>query len=274
MKGCDIVVDVVAIKFYKNGVASGKSYYFKTEGIEVKEGYDVIITTERGEELVCAVSANSKVDEKKVAFELKSITRVATKKDRANKNKNIKENQALLEELKTFITERINEMQVISAEYTLNREQLLITYVSENRVDFRDLLKDLAGKYRTRIELRQVGVRDEAKVIGGIGMCGRIICCNSFTSEFASVSINMAKNQSLALVPSKISGVCGRLLCCLRYEDDEYTELKKEMPKLGSKYETPQGVGKVISQNVFLKTIKVLMPDKTIVNLDLNGSNQ
>lgn len=268
------MVDVIAIKFYKNGVPSGKPYYFKSNGIIVKDGYDVIITTDRGEELVYAVVGNREVEKEKIAFELKTITRVATKKDLKNNETNRKNSKKLVDEVKGFVAEHVPEMQVIFAEYTLNREQLLITYVSENRVDFRQLLKLLAGKYRTRIELRQVGVRDEAKVIGGIGMCGRVICCSSFATEFASVSINMAKNQSLALVPSKISGICGRLLCCLRYENEEYTVLKKDMPKLGSKYETDDGLGKVISQNVLLRTVRVLLPNKSVVDVDIDGSNK
>lgn len=267
------MVNVVAIKFYKNGKASGKVYHFKTDNLEIVKGNDVVVATDRGEEIVCVVDDVKQIDEKKYSHELKNVERIATKKDLDNRKRNEEENPKVFEEAKSFIESKLPEMQIIGVEYTLNREQLLIYFVSENRVDFRDLVKSLASKYRTRIELRQIGVRDEAKLIGGIGMCGRILCCKSFSTDFAAVSINMAKNQGLSLVPSKISGVCGRLLCCLRYEDDDYKELKKDFPKMGKKYETSQGVGKVIGQNILLGTIKVYVEGKGIVDVDLNGSD-
>lgn len=264
---------VIAIKFYKGGTASGKVYYFKTKDLKVKEGMDVVVQTDRGEEIVKTVSSIEEIDEKKYNFELKSLLRIATDTDLSNKARNEKEKPQIYAEAKKFIESKIKEMQIIGVEYTLNREQLLIYFVSENRVDFRELVRDLASKYRTRIELRQVGVRDEAKIIGGIGMCGRILCCKSFATDFAAVSINMAKNQGLSLVPSKISGVCGRLLCCLRYEDDNYKEMKKGFPKVGSKYKTSQGTGKVVSHNVLLKTFKVFVEGKGIVEEEVDGSN-
>ncbi len=268
------MVNVVAIKFYKSGIASGKVYYFKSKDLKIKDGMDVVVLTDRGEEIVKAVSSVEEIDEKKYNFELKSIERIATKKDLDNKRRNEEEKPIIYAEAKKFIEAKVKEMQIIGVEYTLNREQLLIYFVSENRVDFRELVKSLAAKYRTRIELRQVGVRDEAKIIGGLGMCGRVICCKSFATEFAAVSINMAKNQGLSLIPSKISGVCGRLLCCLRYEDEEYKRLKKDLPKVGSKYETSQGKGKIVSQNVLLKTIKVFVEGKGIVEVELDGSSK
>lgn len=268
------MVNVVAIKFYKNTVASGKVYYFKSNDLKIEDGMDVVVLTDRGEEIVKAVGDVTELDEKNYNFELKNVERIATEKDIENKKRNEEEKPQIFAEAKKFIESKIKEMQIIGVEYTLNREQLLIYFVSENRVDFRELVKELASKYRTRIELRQVGVRDEAKIIGGIGMCGRIICCKSFATEFAAVSINMAKNQGLSLVPSKISGVCGRLLCCLRYEDEEYKILKKDFPKVGSKIETGQGRGKVVSQNVLLRTVKVFVEGKGIVEVDLDGSSK
>ncbi|MFV0424134.1 MAG: stage 0 sporulation family protein [Bacilli bacterium] len=265
---------VVAIKFYKSGIPNGKVYYFKVNGLKIKNDLDVVVDTDRGEEIVRAVTDIVEVDEKKYNFELKNVERIATKKDLENKKRNEKERFTIFTESKEFIESRLPQMQIISAEYTLNRDLLLISFVSESRVDFRELVRELAAKYRTRIELRQVGVRDEAKIIGGIGMCGRIICCNSFATEFAAVSINMAKNQGLSLVPSKISGLCGRLLCCLRYEDEDYKEMKKGLPKVGSKYETSQGKGKVISLNVLLRTMKVYVEGKGIVEVELDGSSK
>ncbi|MFV0498995.1 MAG: stage 0 sporulation family protein [Bacilli bacterium] len=267
------MVSVVAIKFYKNDYPTGKVYYFKEDNLKLKKDLDVVIMTDRGEEIVRTVDDVTLIDEKKYNFELKSVLRIANKKDLQNKKRNEQEKKELYAEVKEFIESRIKEMQIINAEYTLNRDLLFISFVSENRVDFRELVKELASKYRTRIELRQVGVRDEAKIIGGIGVCGRIICCNNFATDFAAVSINMAKNQGLSLVPSKISGLCGRLLCCLRYEDDDYKEIKKKLPKIGSKYETSQGKGKIVSLNVLLKTMKVYVEGKGIIDVDLNGSD-
>ena len=156
-------------------------------------------------------------------------------------------------------------MNFVDAYYYFDNSQLLFSFLSDNRVDFRELAKKLAAKYKTRIELRQVGVRDKAKKIGGLGPCGLFLCCNSFLTDFNSVSINMAKNQMLALNPSKINGICGRLLCCLGYENDTYTELKKDLPKIGLVADTPLGMGKVVALDVFKKTYSVDLKDKGIV---------
>ena len=157
------------------------------------------------------------------------------------------------------------DMNFVDAYYYFDNSQLLFSFLSDNRVDFRELAKKLAAKYKTRIELRQVGVRDKAKKIGGLGPCGLFLCCNSFLTDFNSVSINMAKNQMLALNPSKINGICGRLLCCLGYENDTYTELKKDLPKIGLVADTPLGMGKVVALDVFKKTYSVDLKDKGIV---------
>ena len=164
-------------------------------------------------------------------------------------------------------------MKIIDANYTLNREQLLFHFLADNRIDFRVLAKDLASIYKTRIELRQVGVRDKAKNIGGLGLCGCSLCCSKFLNEFDSVSINMAKNQNISLNPSKINGACGRLLCCLKYEDETYEELRKELPKVGKIVETKQGQGKVISIDVLGKSYNVDVEKVGIVKVDLNESN-
>ena len=158
-------------------------------------------------------------------------------------------------------------MNFISSNYTFDKKQLFLMYLADDRIDFRELAKKLAQKYKTRIELRQVGVRDKAKVIGGLGPCGLFLCCNSFLTDFNSVSINMAKNQFLALNPSKINGVCGRLLCCLNYEDEVYTELKKNLPKVGSTVKIAEGTGKVVGVNVFKNTYQVEISKYNIVEV-------
>ena len=163
-------------------------------------------------------------------------------------------------------------MNFLDAFYNLDKSQLLFSFLSDDRVDFRELAKKLAQKYKTRIELRQIGVRDKAKRVGGLGPCGLFLCCNSFLTDFNSVSINMAKNQFLALNPSKINGVCGRLLCCLGYENDVYTELKKDFPKLGSIIETEYGIGKIVEIDVFKRTYSVDLKEKGIVEFELEGS--
>jgi cell fate regulator YaaT (PSP1 superfamily) len=160
-------------------------------------------------------------------------------------------------------------MNIIDANYNFDKSQLLFHFLADTRVDFRELAKKLAGSYRTRIELRQIGVRDKAKMVGGLGPCGRILCCNSFLNDFNSVSINMAKNQMLALNPTKINGVCGRLLCCLGYEDDVYTELKKGMPSMGSIYRNGDIEGKVVSLNLLKKTATIETKSKTLIEVDV-----
>ena len=164
-------------------------------------------------------------------------------------------------------------MMVLDASYTFDRNQLLFTFIADSRVDFRKLAKDLANIYKTRIELRQVGVRDKAKEIGGYGSCGRPLCCSKFLCDFDSVSINMAKNQNIALNPTKINGCCGRLLCCLKYEDECYKELNKNLPKVGKKVKTEKGEGKVISVDILKQKYRVSVPDNGIVEVDLNENN-
>ena len=160
-------------------------------------------------------------------------------------------------------------MQLIDATYTFDRNQLLFHFLADARVDFRELAKKLANSYRTRIELRQIGVRDKAKMVGGIGPCGRFLCCSTFLTDFNSVSINMAKNQMLALNPTKINGICGRLLCCLNYEDDVYTELKKDLPSIGQVYKKNDVEGKVISINILKKTVTIETKNKTVVEVNV-----
>ncbi len=262
---------VVGVKFYKHGVETGKIYNFSADGHDFKKGFDLIVSTQKGEEVVKAVTDIREISEDSVVTPLKPIIRVATPRDRKNHRNNVKEEPQVVETAKKLAEKHNPNIQIIAAEYVLDRSQLLIFFVSEKRVDFRDLVKELVSKYRTRIELRQVGVRDEAKVIGGIGMCGRVICCYTYLTSFETVSINMAKNQSLSLIPSKVSGICGRLLCCLRYENEDYKILKKGLPKLGSKYETSEGLGKVVSHNVLLGTFKVFVKGRGLVDIDASS---
>ena len=213
---------IVGIKLNDNG----KTYFFNSNGFNLNDGDNVIVETEKGYQFGYVVDINVDVS-KNNSLEYKNVIRIANKSDYKKNEKNI--NDALKAVIKcNELIERYElEMKIIDASYTFDREQLIFRFISDNRVDFRQLAKDLGSIFKTRIELRQVGIRDKAKEIGGFGPCGRKLCCNNFLTEFDSVSINMAKNQNLSLNPTKINGVCGRLLCCLKYENDNYTEYKK-----------------------------------------------
>ena len=245
--------------------------FLSANGLDVKKGDKVIFENDNG--IFCGTVIKDKYLEKEDNLELPliNINRIANEKDLKNIAKNIElANRALLD-AKKISKDLELDMNFIDAYYNLDQSQLLFSFLSDNRVDFRELAKKLAQKYKTRIELRQVGVRDKSKRVGGLGPCGLFLCCNSFLTDFNSVSINMAKNQMLALNPTKINGICGRLLCCLAYENDTYSELKKDLPKLGSVIETPLGTGKVSSVNVLKKTYSVDLKEKGIV--EFNGEN-
>ena len=245
--------------------------FLSANGLDVKKGDKVIFQNDNG--TFCGTVIKDKYLEKEDNLELPliNINRIANEKDLKNIAKNIElANKALLD-AKKISSDLELDMNFIDAYYNLDQSQLLFSFLSDNRVDFRELAKKLAQKYKTRIELRQVGVRDKSKRVGGLGPCGLFLCCNSFLTDFNSVSINMAKNQMLALNPTKINGICGRLLCCLAYENDTYTELKKDLPKLGSVIETPMGSGKVSSVNVLKNTYSVDLKEKGIV--EFNGEN-
>ena len=208
-------------------------------------------------------------NEKDREFKAKFV-RVATKKDINQNRRNVIDSSDALGYAEEKASELELPMHFISSFYTFDRKQLFISYVADNRIDFRELAKALAQRYKTRIELRQIGVRDRAKKVGGLGPCGLFLCCSTFLTEFASVSINMAKNQFLALNPTKINGSCGRLLCCLNYEDEVYTELKKGMPNIGSLVETKEGLGKVTEVDVFKRTYKAEFKDKGVIEFSVN----
>jgi cell fate regulator YaaT (PSP1 superfamily) len=245
--------EAVGIEFKENG----KVYYFDKNNLELHVGDKVIVETERGIQFG-TVSAESKtINLANLSSELKKVSRKCTKDDIKQNEKNIKDAERALKEAKKVVEDLGLSMNLISATYMFDRSSLTFNFLSEGRVDFRELVKVLASKYKTRIELRQIGVRDKAREVGGLGPCGMFLCCNTFLTEFDSVSINMAKNQYLSLNPTKINGVCGRLLCCLKYEDEAYTELKKGLPNIGKIIETSDGKGKVVSINVFTREVEV-----------------
>ncbi len=205
---------------------------------------------------------------------LYKVIRVATKKDYLQYLSNINDSKNALLECKKMVSLYKLNMTILDANYNFDRSQLLFRFVADERVDFRKLARDLGSFFKTRIELRQIGIRDKAKEVGGIGPCGRSLCCSTFLTSFDSVSINMAKNQFLSLNPTKINGVCGRLLCCLKYENDMYSDLKKEMPVVGSELKVFNEIGKVVSINPILNSYKVMFADKHIVEVDNNGSKE
>ena len=250
-------------------------YFFDYNNIKnLKNGTSVVVETERGLQYGIIEKELFDLEQSKIIGSLKKVLRIATDKDIKNNQKNIEDAKKALDKCRSLVDKYNLNMKIIDANYTLNREQLLFHFLADNRVDFRNLAKDLASIYKTRIELRQVGVRDKAKSIGGMGLCGCTLCCSKFLNEFDSVSINMAKNQNLSLNPTKINGVCGRLLCCLKYEDETYEEIRKELPKTGKIVELKQGKGKVISMDVLAKTYDVEIENVGIVKVDLNESNK
>ena len=240
-------------------------YYLSPNSFNVKNGDFVVFEAEDGELIgkVCRETYQEKNEN--LDLPLERVLRFATSEDWNAMAKNTEiANKALLDARKMSKSLGL-EMNFIDCYYYLDRSQLIFLFLAESRVDFRELAKKLAAKYKTRIELRQVGVRDKSKKIGGLGPCGLFLCCNTFLVDFNSVSINMAKNQMLALNPSKINGICGRLLCCLNYENDTYSELKKDLPKIGFVADTPLGMGKVVSVDIFKKSYSVDLNEKGIV---------
>lgn len=235
----------------------GKIYYFSPAGNKIECGSHVIVETARGVECGEVVIANRKVEDSKVVQPLKSIIRIATEKDRETQKKNREKEQEIMKVFTQKIADHKLDMKPIDIDCTFDGSKILFYFTAENRVDFRELVKDLASVYRTRIELRQIGVRDEAKMLGGLGICGRPFCCKTFLGEFQPVSIKMAKEQSLSLNPTKISGTCGRLMCCLKYEQNCYEELLAITPKVGALVETAEGRGIVEDANLLTGVLKV-----------------
>ena len=235
----------------------GKIYYFSPAGNKIECGSHVIVETARGVECGEVVIANRKVEDSKVVQPLKSIIRIATEKDLETQKKNREKEQEIMKVFTQKIADHKLDMKPIDIDCTFDGSKILFYFTAENRVDFRELVKDLASVYRTRIELRQIGVRDEAKMLGGLGICGRPFCGKTFLGEFQPVSIKMAKEQSLSLNPTKISGTCGRLMCCLKYEQNCYEELLAITPKVGALVETAEGRGIVEDANLLTGVLKV-----------------
>jgi cell fate regulator YaaT (PSP1 superfamily) len=235
----------------------GKIYYFSPAGNKIECGSHVIVETARGVECGEVVIANRKVEDSKVVQPLKSIIRIATENDLETQKKNREKEQEIMKVFTQKIADHKLDMKPIDIDCTFDGSKILFYFTAENRVDFRELVKDLASVYRTRIELRQIGVRDEAKMLGGLGICGRPFCCKTFLGEFQPVSIKMAKEQSLSLNPTKISGTCGRLMCCLKYEQNCYEELLAITPKVGALVETAEGRGIVEDANLLTGVLKV-----------------
>ncbi|MCR5417433.1 MAG: stage 0 sporulation family protein [Lachnospiraceae bacterium] len=254
------MIQVIGVSFRN----AGKVYYFTPGNLPVKRGLHVIVETARGTEYGTVVGELKEIDEESIGSPIKPILRIATKRDDEQEQANREKEKKALKICKEKIAEHKLDMKLIDVEYTFDNNKVLFYFTADGRVDFRDLVKDLAGVFRTRIELRQIGVRDETKLMGGIGICGRPLCCHVYLSDFAPVSIKMAKEQSLSLNPTKISGVCGRLMCCLKNEEDTYEYLNKLMPGVGDTVKEKDGTleGEVHSVNVLRQTVKVLVDDE------------
>ena len=240
--------------------AAGKIYFFAPGKFNIAQGDNVIVETARGVEFGRVVSGPREVREEEVVQPLKPVIRLATEQDVRVEEKNRKKEKEAFKICLEKIQKHGLEMKLIDAEYTFDNNKVLFYFTADGRIDFRELVKDLAAVFRTRIELRQIGVRDETKIRGGIGICGRPLCCNTYLSEFAAVSIRMAKEQNLSLNPTKISGVCGRLMCCLTNEEETYEELNSQLPSLGDTVTTSEGLtGTVHSLSVLRQQVKVIV---------------
>lgn len=252
------MLKVIGVRF-KNG---GKVYYFDPDGIELKRDDQVIVETVRGVEIGTVLLVDKQVSDDEFGQPIKKIMRKATEDDILR----VQANEAKEKEAFRIAEEKVAkhnlEMKIVGTEYTFDNSKLVFFFTADGRIDFRELVKDLAGVFHTRIELRQIGVRDETKLMGGLGICGRELCCKSFLSDFGSVSIKMAKEQNLSLNPTKISGLCGRLMCCLKYEQETYEYLNSRMPAINDKVTTPDGViGTVTSINVLRQKVRVVVEE-------------
>lgn len=259
-------MNIVGIQFDDNDRIK---YYF-VDNLELNKNVTVIVQNEDSLHFGKVMTSVRPIDKLKLTKNLGQVIRIASKKDYKQHMNNINDAKQALSKCKQLVKRYNLEMNVIDAIYTFDKDQLIFHFYSENRVDFRSLAKDLASIYKTRIELRQIGVRDKAKKVCGIGPCGQKLCCSRFLEEFDSVSISMAKNQNLSLNPNKINGVCGRLLCCLKYENDCYKQCKKNMPSIGQVVEVQEGTGKVVSIDILNSTYKI-ETDKGIIEVKKSG---
>ncbi|PLR93321.1 PSP1 domain-containing protein [Bacillus sp. T33-2] len=250
--------DVVGVRFKK----AGKIYYFDPGDLVIENDEFVIVETVRGVEYGRIVIPRKQVGENDVVLPLKKVVRIADQKDRLIVEENKAEAKQAYEVCCEKVSEHQLDMKLVDVEYTFDRNKVIFYFTADGRVDFRELVKDLAAIFRTRIELRQIGVRDEAKMLGGIGPCGRMLCCSTFLGDFDPVSIKMDKDQNLSLNPTKISGLCGRLMCCLKYENDEYETAKEQLPDLGEIINTPNGRGKVVGLNILQRVMQVELAEQ------------
>ncbi|MCI2256837.1 stage 0 sporulation family protein [Domibacillus sp. PGB-M46] len=249
--------NVVGVRFKQ----AGKIYYFDPGDLGIQKEDHVIVETVRGVEYGHVVVGPKEIDEDDVVLPLKKVIRAADQKDRLAVQENSEAAIQAFETCTSKIAEHNLDMKLVDVEYTFDRNKVIFYFTADGRVDFRELVKDLASIFRTRIELRQIGVRDEAKMLGGIGPCGRMLCCSTFLGDFEPVSIKMAKDQNLSLNPAKISGLCGRLMCCLKYENDEYEDARRELPDVGQKVTTPSGNGRVTGLNILERLVQVHLPE-------------
>jgi cell fate regulator YaaT (PSP1 superfamily) len=263
------MIDVIGVSFEENG----RIYYFAPAGLALSKDEMVVVETERGLQLGLTITCVLKFKKENLNLPLKTVIRIATIDDIESHKRNLIDNKKAFVECKKLIEKNKLDMNLIDASFTLDRKQLLFHFTADSRIDFRELAKELASIYRTRIELRQIGIRDKARSVGGIGPCGRVLCCTNFLYNFDSVSINMAKNQNIALNPNKINGSCGRLLCCLTYENDTYLEARSNMPDVGQIMETKEGFGKVIAVDILGKTYKLEIPEVGIITVKVNDES-
>ena len=247
------MIKVAGVRFKK----AGKVYFFDPAGINVSKGMNVIVETARGLEFGTLSDDIKEVEEKEIVAPLKKIIRIADERDVLQHKENLEKKEHDLALCQEKIDKHKLDMKLVDVEHTFDNSKIIFYFTADGRVDFRELVKDLAGVFKMRIELRQIGVRDEAKLVGGIGTCGKALCCHSWMPEFDPVSIKMAKVQNLSLNPTKISGICGRLMCCLKFENDVYCELRKGMPDVGEKVKTIDGMGVVVESNILENKIKV-----------------
>lgn len=252
------MIKVIGVRFRQ----AGKIYNFDPKDFKIKKGDHVIVETARGVEYGLVVDNIAQVADDEVVQPLKPVIRVATKEDDEKALANVEKEKKAFKICKEKIIKHGLEMKLIDTEYTFDNNKVLFYFTADGRIDFRELVKDLAAVFRTRIELRQVGVRDETKMLGGIGVCGRPLCCNTYLSEFVPVSIKMAKEQNLSLNPTKISGICGRLMCCLKNEQDAYEHLNSNLPNVGEMVKTFDGLrGEVVSVNVLRQKVKIVIEE-------------
>lgn len=253
------MVEVIGVRFRE----TGKIYFFDPKELKIEVGQNVIVETARGIEYGAVVIGHRVISEEKVISTLKPVIRIATPEDDAIQLDNKRKSKEAMRICHEKIQKHGLEMKLIDAEYTFDNNKVLFYFTADGRIDFRELVKDLAAVFKTRIELRQIGVRDETKILGGLGICGRTLCCHSYLSEFAPVSIKMAKEQNLSLNPTKISGVCGRLMCCLKNEQETYEYLNEKLPNVGDIVKTNDGnSGEVQSVNVLRQKVKVIITDE------------